>query len=74
MVVVESRSDCTHNGVSLVVEGIVNLQLSAKSVGVFEAFYNSAKVFLQGFRLWNASNVCIINEIETYACANYYIK
>jgi len=25
-------------------EGSVNLQLSAKSVGVFEAFYNSVKV------------------------------
>ena len=25
-------------------EGSVNLQLSAKSVGVFEAFYNSLKV------------------------------
>uniref|UniRef100_A0A674KGN1 Vacuolar protein sorting-associated protein 26C n=3 Tax=Emydidae TaxID=8476 RepID=A0A674KGN1_9SAUR len=30
-------------GVSLTMEGSVNLQLSAKSVGVFEAFYNSVK-------------------------------
>jgi len=32
-----------HNGIKLVMEGNVNLQLSAKSVGLFEAFYNSVK-------------------------------
>ncbi|MEQ2162346.1 Vacuolar protein sorting-associated protein 26C, partial [Goodea atripinnis] len=32
-----------HHGISLSMEGIVNLQLSSKSVGVFEAFYNSVK-------------------------------
>ncbi|TNN43811.1 Down syndrome critical region protein 3 [Liparis tanakae] len=32
-----------HHGVSLTMEGLVNLQLSSKSVGVFEAFYNSVK-------------------------------
>lgn len=33
-----------HHGISLSMEGVVNLQLSSKSVGVFEAFYNSVKV------------------------------
>ena len=40
---VTSKGDLSHNGVSLTVEGVVTLQLSAKSVGVFEAFYNSLK-------------------------------
>ena len=42
-VVITSKGDLTHNGVSLTMEGSVTLQLSAKSVGVFEAFYNSLK-------------------------------
>ena len=42
-VVITSKGDISHNGLSLTVEGSVNLQLSAKSVGVFEAFYNSLK-------------------------------
>ena len=33
----------SHNGIKLVMEGNVSLQLSAKSVGLFEAFYNSVK-------------------------------
>lgn len=37
-----------HHGISLSMEGIVNLQLSSKSVGVFEAFYNSVKVSWRG--------------------------
>lgn len=32
-----------HNGITLIIEGTVNMQLSAKSVGLFEAFYNSVK-------------------------------
>lgn len=40
---VQSRGELPHNGITLSMEGIVNLQLSAKSVGVFEAFYNSLK-------------------------------
>ena len=43
VVVVNSKGDLNHNGLSLTMEGSVNLQLSAKSVGVFEAFYNSLK-------------------------------
>lgn len=33
-----------HNGVYLILDGMVNINLSTKNVGVFEAFYNSAKV------------------------------
>ncbi|XP_069492190.1 vacuolar protein sorting-associated protein 26C isoform X4 [Ambystoma mexicanum] len=38
-----SKDTVQHQGISLTMEGSVNLQLSAKSVGVFEAFYNSVK-------------------------------
>ncbi|XP_018410652.1 PREDICTED: Down syndrome critical region protein 3 isoform X2 [Nanorana parkeri] len=43
VVVVMSKDNVQHQGISLTMEGSVNLQLSAKSVGVFEAFYNSVK-------------------------------
>ncbi len=33
-----------HNGILLTLDGMVNINLSSKNVGVFEAFYNSAKV------------------------------
>ena len=40
---VDGRGEVVHNGISLVIDGTVNMQLSAKSVGLFEAFYNSVK-------------------------------
>lgn len=40
----ESNSDVRHEGLSLTMEGSVNLQLSSKNVGIFEAFSNSIKV------------------------------
>jgi vacuolar protein sorting-associated protein 26C len=43
VVVVKSKSKLDHKGVSLSIQGAVQLQLSAKSVGLFEAFYNSLK-------------------------------
>jgi len=43
VVAVTSKGSLSHNGITLVMEGSVNLQLSAKSVGLFEAFYNSLK-------------------------------
>ncbi|KAJ6662404.1 hypothetical protein lerEdw1_011817 [Lerista edwardsae] len=43
VVVITSKDSVQHQGISLTMEGSVNLQLSAKSVGVFEAFYNSVK-------------------------------
>ncbi|PKK32659.1 Down syndrome critical region 3 [Columba livia] len=43
VVVITSKDTVQHQGISLTMEGSVNLQLSSKSVGVFEAFYNSVK-------------------------------
>ncbi|XP_077980303.1 vacuolar protein sorting-associated protein 26C-like [Glandiceps talaboti] len=43
VILLHSRSDFQHQGITLTMEGSVNLQLSAKSVGLFEAFYNSIK-------------------------------
>ncbi|NP_001134104.1 vacuolar protein sorting-associated protein 26C [Salmo salar] len=43
VVAIVSKEAVQHQGITLTMEGIVNLQLSSKSVGVFEAFYNSVK-------------------------------
>ncbi|XP_062516689.1 vacuolar protein sorting-associated protein 26C-like [Corticium candelabrum] len=43
VVAITSKGDLQHQGITLFVEGSVSLQLSAKSVGLFEAFYNSLK-------------------------------
>lgn len=43
-VVIASPTSFKHNGITLTVDGSVQLHLSGKSVGVFEAFYNSTKV------------------------------
>jgi len=43
VVVVNTKGSMSHSGISLVMQGEVTLQLSAKSVGYFEAFYNSLK-------------------------------
>eukprot|EP01084_Bolivina_argentea_P316300 548234_1 len=44
VVIVRSNNNkISHNGIKLQVNGIVNLQLSARAVGLFEAFYNSIK-------------------------------
>ena len=40
---ITTKDQLSHNGLTLTMEGMVNLQLSAKSVGMFEAFYNSLK-------------------------------
>lgn len=42
-VIIQSKSSIAHSGITLHLEGEVELKLSAKSVGVFEAFYNSLK-------------------------------
>lgn len=44
VIVLMCKEPLQHHGISLSMEGLVNLQLSSKSVGVFEAFYNSVKV------------------------------
>uniref|UniRef100_A0A4W6DJ15 Vacuolar protein sorting-associated protein 26C n=1 Tax=Lates calcarifer TaxID=8187 RepID=A0A4W6DJ15_LATCA len=43
VIVLVCKEPLQHHGISLSMEGLVNLQLSSKSVGVFEAFYNSVK-------------------------------
>ncbi|KAK6623370.1 Vacuolar protein sorting-associated protein 26C [Polyplax serrata] len=43
IVVVQSPSDFKHDGITLIAEGTVNLQLSAKNVGILDAFYQSVK-------------------------------
>ncbi|XP_006820615.1 vacuolar protein sorting-associated protein 26C-like, partial [Saccoglossus kowalevskii] len=43
VILIHSKTDFQHQGITLIMEGSVNLQLSAKSVGLFEAFYNSIK-------------------------------
>ena len=42
-VAVVTKDPLSHSGLYLAMEGTVNLQLSAKSVGMFEAFYKSLK-------------------------------
>jgi len=42
-VVVSSSGRSSHAGIKLAVEGTVTLQLSARSIGLFEAFYSSLK-------------------------------
>lgn len=44
VIVLVCKESLQHHGITLSMEGLVNLQLSSKSVGVFEAFYNSVKV------------------------------
>lgn len=46
LIVINSNSDLKHDGITLIMEGYVNLQLSSKNVGILEAFYNSVKVYL----------------------------
>lgn len=44
LLLLQTNSDVKHDGIFLTMEGSVNLQLSSKNVGIFEAFYNSVKV------------------------------
>ncbi len=43
VVVVDSKSAMSFSSIKLTVEGSVTLQLSARSIGLFEAFYSSLK-------------------------------
>ncbi|XP_064213486.1 vacuolar protein sorting-associated protein 26C isoform X3 [Tribolium castaneum] len=43
VIAISSTSDLKHDGITLTVEGCVNLQLSSKNVGIIDAFYNSVK-------------------------------
>ncbi|XP_053985333.1 vacuolar protein sorting-associated protein 26C isoform X1 [Hylaeus volcanicus] len=42
-ILLKTNSDVKHDGIFLSMEGSVNLQLSSKNFGIFEAFYNSVK-------------------------------
>ncbi|CAF0750853.1 unnamed protein product [Rotaria sp. Silwood1] len=42
-VIISTPTSFKHNGITMTVDGSVQLHLSGKSVGVFEAFYNSTK-------------------------------
>lgn len=42
-VIITTNSDFKHEGITLTMEGTVNLQISNKNVGILEAFYNSVK-------------------------------
>jgi hypothetical protein len=42
-IIINSSTPAVHNGIFLTLDGMVNINLSTKNVGVFEAFYNSAK-------------------------------
>ena len=44
VVVIQSKGELHHQGITLTMDGTVSLQLSAKNVGMFEAFYRSIKV------------------------------
>lgn len=43
-VVVHCKAVEKHDGITLALDGVVNLQLSNKSVGIAQAFYSSVKV------------------------------
>lgn len=43
LIVNNTKSDVSHQGVTLVLDGRVNLKMSSKNIGVFESFYNSVK-------------------------------
>lgn len=44
IIVFDCKNESRHEGITLSVDGCVNMQLSSKNVGIFEAFYNSVKV------------------------------
>lgn len=43
----DSPTDYKHDGITLTMDGMVNLTISPKNVGVFDAFYSSVKVILK---------------------------
>ncbi|XP_067132140.1 vacuolar protein sorting-associated protein 26C [Centruroides vittatus] len=43
VIVIDSKGEVKHEGITLTAEGSVTMQLSAKNVGILEAFYSSVK-------------------------------
>lgn len=50
VIVIDCKSESKYESIILSVDGTVNMQLSSKNVGIFEAFYNSVKVILMFFK------------------------
>ena len=63
VIVIDSKSDSKHEGISLSVDATVQMQLSTKNVGIFEAFYNSAKVYQK--------SSCLLIKINSFFSLNY---
>ena len=65
MVVVDSRSDTRHDGITLAIDGLVSIQLSAKSAGLLESIVSSSKVSFSYVHLivsiQGAGGFCFIN-------------
>lgn len=61
VIVMVCKEAVQHHGIFLSMEGLVNLQLSSKSVGVFEAFYNSVKVKV----MRTSEQSCLIFSLRT---------
>ncbi|KAJ8936323.1 hypothetical protein NQ318_007172 [Aromia moschata] len=47
IIIISSNNDFKHEGITLTMEGSVNLQVSSKNVGIIDAFYNSVKVTMK---------------------------
>ena len=58
LIIGNGRDPIQHNGVHLLFDGMVNINLSSKNVGVFEAFYNSAKVIFRTFYSQLFTHLC----------------
>ncbi len=65
-IVIESKGSLSHQGIQLVMEGNTTLQLSAKSVGLFEAFYNSLKPIQVRVRWCVRSRACLFLTPHTH--------
>lgn len=46
LLVLDSKSEIRHDGITLTMEGVISLQLSPKSAGLIESIVNSSKVIL----------------------------
>ena len=44
VLVLDSKSEARHDGITFSMEGVASLQLSARSVGLIESIVNSSKV------------------------------
>jgi len=62
VIIISCPTETRHEGVSLTVDGVVNLELSSKSVGQYESFYNSVKVtIVLFFKYFNSAFDNLLN-------------